>query len=350
MRSVILGGMILALLCTTTVGQVHFHSELRSFIDTVEPTYVLFATQGQAYDEDSGTWETKWKLCTTATLWANEQYAYGVVARHCYEGSTTFRPEGSYLVRWLGETSEKLPATVLDYVPAAEHSEVRLWRAPNEWGFPPRETELYTEWKAGDAVFACGFWDTLVGYSTLCDTGFIKADPGPVYLGYFSNEPLGDIAISIPSFWGFSGGPVFVYDGQKFMLVGIINGFSVFSSITFAWAVDNTVRVYLEREFRTPEPTPPVQGPQKPPITMDHFPQNFQDWDMEDQRAWRLYLEENATYNIFYDNGFVLAVGAHTYLMPDSLAVSMALINNAIDVKGSMLSVKWSQFVIIPKK
>ncbi|MEM4227762.1 MAG: hypothetical protein QW793_06265 [Candidatus Caldarchaeum sp.] len=336
---------LLWILLVISVGLV---ASAQSFYDGPGTRYIIWGTKGQYWDEDTKTWSDGWKRCTTAALWVTERYVYGVISLHCLEDTVDFRASGFYLVRRTpgASESEKIPAVILDYKPAQELSEVRLWRAPNDWGYAPTMTRVATSWKSDETVRYCSFWPTIEYYERVCGEGRTMA-PGPStspYMSVLTDEVLGNMVFSGPAYWGFSGGPIFLGDA----VVGIVNGFSLFSNLNFAWGLEPGIVTFLEREMAAP-----TQGPQQPKqatIGPQHYPSNFDQWDDASKAQWEEALKDNVSYELVYNSGegYSVIVNGHIYRLPDWLAVISAILDGKIRSHGFVLDVEWALFVVKP--
>ncbi len=265
--------------------------------------------------------------CSSVIVRATEQSTYLLTVAHCVE-STRDR-------KVLGITVEGERATVL---PARNGTNtVRIIRIGKSMYAPP--VVFAAKMPVGTRTFAFGYAFNYGGFPVF-STNVVNAEPT------FDIPGTGDTLHSAESFYGWSGGGVFVYNEQaaRFELMALTEEFlgtivsilPVFSDFVFAYSVSNWVLEAIEGDIQTPV----QQVPQVP-----SGKQYFANWEAvpeELKQRWQAWYDANAQYLLkpFYAvevEGVVIRIG------PQS-AVYDAWLHDRLKIIGPLQDVDWSEF------
>lgn len=305
---------------------------LAKYAEFSDRVVVPFVTIGEAKIDDE--WKRGSSRCGATLIYADEQFVYGTTAAHCYESSSTFRPERSTLG---GEQAELSTW--------AEFEEVRLVRAKNTSGQRGVLVHIATHWDRAMRIFTTCILGHRHGWFPQYRQGTISSRPehGEA-LGPISGRPLGDIVFDAGVIWGCSGSGIFVYNERagRFELAGVVNGFSLFSNFSYAYSVPVKTMDAL-KDSRNWAASEEPRGAADTKI----FFRNWEDFD--DSRVKDLWLEHrNSEYELALVGGeWCVGVGRHCFIIGPSLEVTFAVIEGSLDINGIVGEQDWRRFDLL---
>jgi hypothetical protein len=293
------------------------------------PLFVI----GQRYRD--GAWrDAKW-LCTTFPLYATEKYIYFLTVAHCVE------PEANE--RILQILARDLPLEKTEYKPAGSNT-VRLLRGENVLGIQGQLIPIQDRWEPGMRTFVLGqkrLGDKIV---PVVSTGYVATAPG------WEAKDDGDILHTAPSWFGWSGGGVFVYNTrqQRFALIGLTEGVMsldldiivLLSDFFFAYSIPKNILDYIKSDS---------EASSLPPSSRSHTLSskgrfaNFDQLPQAVQDAWAELYTKNASYELVP----FTAVRIEGQLWPigPKERVQNAWLHDRLKAKGKLQDVDWSEFL-----